>query len=50
MQCNSPTYAGDGNICAMDTDYDGFPDVNLNCDLVPSCEGVCKKHLIVFSV
>ena len=40
-QCNSPTYVGDGKVCGVDSDYDGFPDVNLNCNIVPSCEGVC---------
>ncbi|XP_065910088.1 uncharacterized protein [Dysidea avara] len=38
-RCNSPTYVGDGKVCGVDSDYDGFPDVNLNCNIVPSCEG-----------
>ena len=40
LQCNSPTYVGDGTVCGIDTDYDGFPDVNLNCDIAPFCEEV----------
>ncbi|XP_065911152.1 adhesion G protein-coupled receptor L4-like [Dysidea avara] len=36
--CNNPTYVGDGKVCGIDTDYDGFPDVNLNCDIAPFCE------------
>ena len=38
MQCNSPTFAGDGTVCALDSDSDGFPDVGLDCN--KSC---CKK-------
>ena len=36
LQCNSPTYAGDGNVCGLDSDSDGFPDVGLDCDQ-PQC-------------
>jgi len=42
-QCNNPTYVGDGKVCGIDSDYDEFPDMNLNCDIIPSCEEVCRR-------
>ena len=42
MQCNVPTFVGNGSLCGLDTDSDGFPDVQLNCSVEqPSCEQVC---------
>ena len=41
VQCNSPTFVGDGRVCGLDTDYDGFPDIGLSCDEQPSCQEVC---------
>ncbi|XP_065903440.1 uncharacterized protein [Dysidea avara] len=35
--CNSPTYVGDGSVCGLDSDSDGFPDVGLDC-VQPQCE------------
>ena len=29
--CN-PGYAGNGLLCGIDTDSDGYPDLNLDCD------------------
>jgi len=26
LQCNDPTYVGDGRVCGLDSDSDGFPD------------------------
>ena len=26
LQCNDPTYVGDGRVCGLDSDNDGFPD------------------------
>ena len=31
MQCNHPIYAGNGRRCGLDSDSDGFPDVQLDC-------------------
>ncbi|XP_065903420.1 uncharacterized protein [Dysidea avara] len=45
--CNSPTFAGDGNVCGLDSDSDGFPDVDLGCD-EPTCDQ--DKCLDVFSI
>ena len=39
VQCNSPTFVGDGHVCGLDSDSDGFPDVGLDCD-EPSCQEV----------
>ena len=39
LQCNNLTYVGDGNVCGLDSDSDGFPDVGLDCDL-PQCKRV----------
>ncbi|XP_065910282.1 uncharacterized protein [Dysidea avara] len=36
-QCNYPTYVGNGIVCGLDSDYDGFPDVGLDCTLQPNC-------------
>ena len=30
LQCNMPTYVGDGRVCGLDSDSDGFPE-GLNC-------------------
>ena len=43
LQCNAPTFVGNGLVCGLDTDSDGFPDVDLSCD-EPSCERVIKIH------
>ena len=43
MQCNTPTFVGNGSLCGLDTDFDGFPDVKLNCSVEQSsCTGVCR--------
>ena len=34
-----PTYAGNGVRCGLDSDSDGYPDVQLNCP-DQSCEQV----------
>ena len=34
-----PTYAGDGRVCGLDSDSDGFPDEGLNCSQ-PFCSKV----------
>ena len=31
-QCNEEGYAGNDTLCARDSDRDGFPDVEINCD------------------
>jgi len=41
LQCNSPTYVGDGRVCGLDSDSDGFPDVRLDCDQ-PKCVQVTR--------
>ena len=42
MQCNVPTFVGNGSLCGLDTDTDGFPDVQLDCSVEQSsCEQVC---------
>ena len=41
LQCNSPTYVGNGNVCGLDSDSDGFPDVGLDCDQ-PQCVQVLE--------
>ena len=33
-----PTYVGDGRVCGLDSDSDGFPDEGLDCD-----ETFCAK-------
>ena len=38
LQCNSSAYAGDGNVCGLDSDGDGFPDVGLDCN-----ESQCER-------
>ncbi|XP_065884496.1 uncharacterized protein [Dysidea avara] len=41
FQCNEPTYAGNGERCGLDSDSDGYPDVQLDCTYtIPntSCE------------
>ncbi|XP_065911114.1 adhesion G protein-coupled receptor L3-like [Dysidea avara] len=39
--CNTPTFVGDGHVCGLDSDSDGFPDVGLDCD-EPSCiQDIC---------
>lgn len=40
-QCTTPTYAGNGVTCGLDSDSDGYPDVQLNCP-DQSCEQVNK--------
>ena len=46
LQCNSPTYVGDGSVCGLDSDSDGFPDVGLDCDQ-PQCEQVIATVLTI---
>jgi len=41
LQCNNDTYVGDGNVCGLDSDSDGFPDVGLDCDQ-PQCVQVIR--------
>ena len=42
MQCYTPTFVGNGSLCGLDTDFDGFPDVKLDCSVEQrSCEAVC---------
>ena len=39
LQCNAPTFVGNGVTCGLDSDSDGFPDVELDCEL-SSCQRV----------
>ena len=39
-----PTYVGDGRVCGLDSDKDGFPDESLDCS-EPFCSKVCTKIL-----
>ena len=39
IQCNSPTFVGNGSVCGLDSDGDKYPDVKLDCD-GPRCEAV----------
>jgi len=32
LQCNHPVYAGNGVRCGLDSDSDGYPDVQLDCE------------------
>lgn len=43
-----PTYAGNGVRCGLDSDSDGYPDVQLNCP-DQSCEQVKIKPIDNFS-
>lgn len=49
-QCNGPTYVGNGIVCGLDSDYDGFPDVGLDCNLQPDCIAVCVEHIVLVNV
>ena len=40
IQCNTPYYAGNGVLCAQDSDQDGRPDIQLQC-VDPSCQMAC---------
>ena len=42
-----PTYAGNGIRCGLDSDSDGYPDVQLNCP-DQSCEQV-KRAFKIFA-
>ena len=46
LQCNSPTYVGDGSVCGLDSDSDGFPDVGLDCDQ-PQCVQVTRWQMCI---
>ena len=35
-------YAGNGEVCGVDTDVDGIPDMELPCE-EKSCQKVCNK-------
>ena len=39
-----PTYIGNGKVCGLDSDSDGFPDEGLDCD-----ETFCAKVWIELS-
>ena len=43
IQCNKPTYIGDGRVCGLDSDSDGFPDEGLDCS-----QYFCSKVLQMF--
>ena len=43
-QCNTPTFVGNELVCGLDSDSDGFPDVELNCD-DPSCQRVSECYI-----
>ena len=43
MQCKVG-YAGNGLECDIDTDVDGIPDADLNCD-EKSCKQVCETEM-----
>ena len=32
IQCNNPLFVGNGDVCGLDSDGDGFPDAELKCD------------------
>ena len=46
-QCNDPTFVGNGLVCGLDSDSDGFPDVELDCEL-SSCQRVNEWHIHTF--
>ncbi|XP_065903442.1 adhesion G protein-coupled receptor L4-like [Dysidea avara] len=48
-RCNSPTYVGDGNVCGLDSDSDGFPDVGLGCDQSQCVQDLCPDIYSVTS-
>lgn len=37
-------FAGDGRTCGLDSDLDGWPDVNLRCS-DPRCKAVCSPKI-----
>ena len=43
-----PTYIGDGRVCGLDSDSDGFPDEGLDCD-EPFCAKVCTYEDFLYS-
>ena len=49
MQCNVPTFIGNGTVCGLDTDSDGFPDVKLDCSVeMSSCEQVYSYFIVLW--
>ncbi|XP_065897877.1 adhesion G protein-coupled receptor L4-like [Dysidea avara] len=40
-QCHQPVYTGDGVKCGLDSDSDGYPDVQLDCEDQYCMEDVC---------
>ena len=43
LQCTEDTYTGNGILCGVDSDSDGFPDGQLDCT-DQRCEQVCTLY------